>query len=237
MRPSSPTPHKGVHVWQLMLAEHASSHSLCQSVFSADEQERAARFHFEEHRNDFLIARAFLRTVLGAYLKIEPAAVQFVYNEFGKPSVPAGPENNLFFNLSHSNHVALLAVTRETEVGVDIEQIRSIEPGLAERYFSATEIRALQQLPKDLYQEGFFNCWTRKEAYIKARGKGLSLPLDKFDVSLAPGQPARMLQIRDSEDQASSWQLAHLTPARGFVGAVAMRSNNLNLTMLNFESF
>jgi len=155
-----------------------------------DERQRAERFRFERDRRRFIVAHGVLRDILGRYLKCSPAQVSFSYNQYGKPALAQESEAiGLRFNMSHSHEVALYALTRAREVGVDVELLRedfaSLE--IAERFFSRSEVALLNSLAPELRTDGFFNCWTRKEAYIKALGEGLSHPLDRFAVSLAPG--------------------------------------------------
>jgi 4'-phosphopantetheinyl transferase len=221
-----------IHVWRTTLDQPPSRLPHYLACLSEDERARAMRFHFEEHRRDFIVARAFLRTILALYLGIDRSQVKLEYSSYGKPSIAAtGASPPLFFNLTHSHRLALLAITREAEIGIDVEYVRSVDDGIPERYFSPSEVAALRALPEHLQQEAFFNCWTRKEAYIKARGSGLSLALDKFDVSLAPGAPAAILDIRDEAEEPSAWKIEHLAPADGYIGAVAIRAQNCNLSL------
>jgi 4'-phosphopantetheinyl transferase len=182
-------------------------------LLAPDERARAARFHFDQHRRRFIAARGMLRELLGKYLAIDPAAVEFSYNAFGKPAV-----DGVYFNLSHSDRLALYAVSCTREVGVDIERI---DPAFAdeqipEQFFSPAEVQILRSLPKELQTEAFFNCWTRKEAYVKARGLGLSLELHSFDVTLAPGEPAAFLR------GGENWSIEALECATGFAAAVVV---------------
>ena len=204
----SPHPHpllekKQIHVWQARLEQPPAQTAAYLSWLSEDERERASRFHFEDHRRDFVVSRTFLRAVLAGYLGIGTSQVKFEYTSYGKPSI-AGPESTrgLFFNLTHSRQLALLAVTLETDIGIDVEYVRNVDDGIPERYFSSSEVKVLRALPQGLQQEAFFNCWTRKEAYIKSLGDGLSLALDSFDVSLAPGEPAALLRSREGRASA-----------------------------------
>jgi 4'-phosphopantetheinyl transferase len=136
------------------------------------------------------------------------------------------------FNLSHSHGTALYAVSRGREVGVDLEFIRcDLEAEqIAERFFSHSENETLRALPLSLRTYAFFLCWTRKEAYIKARGEGLSLPLDQFDVSLIPGEPAALLSTRSYSDEALSWSLRNLSPASGYAAALATKARDWTLS-------
>jgi 4'-phosphopantetheinyl transferase len=169
-----------------------------------------------------------LRTLLGRYLDLEPNGLRFSYGSHGKPAL-AGEcgGGKVRFNLSHSHELALFAFTRGRVVGIDLERIRPdlVNEQIAERFFSPREIAMLRALPGSLEKEAFFTCWTRKEAYIKARGDGLSLPLDAFDVSLVPGEPAELLESRENSNEVSRWCLQELVPDPGYVAAIAVEGH------------
>ena len=221
-----------VHVWRAQLDESLARMRELLSTLAPDERDRAVRFHFTKDRNRFIIARGLLRSILGLYLNGEPGRLRFGYGPHGKPYL-MGEHNQggLHFNLSHSHGLALFAVTREREVGVDIERVRSgiSDEGIAERFFSPQEVARLRALPVALQAEAFFNCWTRKEAYIKARGEGLSHPLDQFDVSLAPGEPAALLRTRIDAEETARWSLRELNPGPGFAAALAVKGRGWRL--------
>lgn len=215
-----------VHVWRATL-DQPPPHFL--HNLAADEQAWAERFYFEKDREHFIVAHGVLRAILGRYLNRAPESLSFCYSAHGKPSL-AG--NAIRFNMSHSHGIALYAVTRGREVGIDIERIRSnveVEE-VAERFFSQREVAKLRTLPAGVQREAFFNCWTRKEAYIKARGEGLSLPLDQFDVSLAPGEPVALLGTRPDPSEAARWSLRELPPTPGYVAALAVAGQGWRLT-------
>lgn len=212
-----------VHVWKVELERPASSIEYLRRFLVADEVDRAQRFYFEKDRNHWTVAHAFLRIFLGRYLLCDPSELDFATNSYGKPAVVAPSRGNrLHFNLSHSGDLALFAFAYDKEVGVDLERMRSgIEyRDLATRVFSAVERAALDALDPFLQEEAFFLCWSRKEAYIKARGMGLSLPLEQFDVSLTPGEPARLLGSREVPPPEGDWSLHALFPADGYAGAL-----------------
>jgi 4'-phosphopantetheinyl transferase len=213
-----------VHVWKVDLRGNASETML--SLLSDDEQIRAARFHFGKDRECYRIAHGSLRLILGRYLNLPPAELHFGQTEFGKPFLTNNETSGLLFNMSHSGDFALIAVTREREVGVDVEFMRDgfATDEVAENFFSVAEIYTLTGLEPHLRTRAFFNCWTRKEAYVKARGEGLSMPLDQFDVSLAPGVPAMMLDNRLDKLEASRWTFHDLAVAPGYAGALAVES-------------
>lgn len=216
-----------VHVWCVPLDPPEEEVRRCAALLSPDEQARAARFRFEKHRREFTVGRGMLRTLLGRYLDADPRRLEFGYGPHGKPVLASG---GLRFNLSHSGSLALYAVARERELGVDIEEHRPLDDAeqIAERFFSRAENEAFRALPPELRNEAFFLCWTRKEAYIKAIGEGLSLPLHEFDVSLAPGEPARLLGARDAA-QALRWTLRGLDPAPGYAAAIVVEGSGWEL--------
>jgi 4'-phosphopantetheinyl transferase len=203
-----------VDLWLFRL--HPGPHD--RELLSPCELQRAHRFVFEQHRQRFIAGRAQLRRILATYLALPPEALMFGYGSSGKPAL-AGP---LSFNLSHSGDVAALAVAL-FDVGIDIECIRPVEDNLAEQVFSAREVTALRSLPQAQWTEAFFACWTRKEAYVKALGDGLRLPLDRFSVSLKPSEPARLLYAAGDPTESSLWEFHHFTLAPDLVGAIAAR--------------
>jgi 4'-phosphopantetheinyl transferase len=214
-----------VHVWRVRLNQNEATRRELSESLSADERERAGRFHFRRDREHFTVARGALRSILGLYTGVAPRLLRFSYDEYGKPSLcgEAGVAP-LRFNLSHSNELALYAVARGRAVGIDLEYVRAEFAGLeiAERFFSPCEVSALRALPPGERAVAFFNCWTRKEAYIKARGEGLSHPLHLFTVSLAPGEPAALLRTDDDPQDAARWAIVELHPSEGYRAAVAV---------------
>jgi 4'-phosphopantetheinyl transferase len=218
-----------VHVWLADLDE-PSPDSL-KSLLTEDEIVRAERFHFEKDRKHYIVARALLRKLLAAYLGTTAGELRFNYAEKGKPSL-AGVENSLLnFNLAHSHAKAIYAFSRGRELGVDLEFIREDFGGeeIAERFFSPGEIAALKNAPPELTKEAFFHCWTRKEAYIKARGEGLSMPLDVFDVTLLPGEPAALLRNHKEPAEVTRWSMQSVPVPDGFVAALVAEGHSFKL--------
>lgn len=219
--PRSPSLEGGtVHVWRIRLDQENHGLERFRETLEPHELERAGRFHFEKHRRHFIVARGFLRTVIAGYLQAKPEALRFSYGEFGKPALES--EHSLRFNLSHSNEVALLAVALDVELGVDVEHIRAdfASEDIARRFFSRPEVDAFNALRQEERVAAFFRCWTRKEAYIKAIGKGLSQALDEFDVTLAPGIAPALLRAKD--DDATRWWLRDVEVGEGYAGALAV---------------
>jgi 4'-phosphopantetheinyl transferase len=194
-------------------------------ILSPDERHRAARFHFAKDRNQFIEARAALRLLLSRYLELSPRELTFSFGSHGKPALAQELSNNgLRFNLSRRHGLALIAFTCDREIGVDVELIRADLSlfEVAEVSFSENELATWRTLPTSLQVQGFYNCWTRKEAYIKARGEGLSFPLKQFDVSLAPGEPARLIEVRGDASEAARWALHELPVSDEYVAALAV---------------
>ncbi len=220
------------HVWRIRLNQPDERVRELARLLAPDEAARAARFHFEKDRTRFIVARGMLRTLLARYLRTSPGALAFDYSYYGKPSL-AGQfsTSEIRFNLSHSHQLALCAFTRGREVGIDIEHMRPDMAcdEIAQRFFSQVECATLSGLPAEQRTAGFFNCWTRKEAYIKARGEGLSFPLDKFSVSLSPGEATIILDVFDNPQETSRWTLHRLHPGDGYVAALTLEGTPARL--------
>jgi 4'-phosphopantetheinyl transferase len=193
------------------------------------------RFRFAEDRRRFLVSHANLRILLGRYCGCEARAIAFETNEFGKPALKNGRSaETLRFNLSHSGDVGLLAATRVAEIGADVEYVRPIEQEVAHAHFSRRELAELETLQGTEWLTGFFNCWTRKEALLKAEGCGLNLSLDGFDVSLLPGEPAMLRDVRASVGMSRKWKLEHLEPGPGITGAIAVGADFAGIDCFRF---
>lgn len=215
-----------LHVWAVPLHGDADRFG---ALLSPTELQRLERFRFADHRRRFQIGHGALRTILGGYLGRPPGEVEFAHGPRGKPYVDMPPGRKApYFNLSHSGKLALIAVA-SVEVGVDLEKVRHLESltEIARRHFSETEFRALDELEGQARQLGFYRCWTRKEAYIKALGEGLSMPLDTFDVSLC--EEPKFLACRDGREDPCNWTLVDVTPGPEFVGAAALRTTDVGL--------
>jgi 4'-phosphopantetheinyl transferase len=207
-----------VHVWRVGLDGAAPA-----GVLSDDERQRAARFRFERDRRRFAAARASLREILGGYLGEPPERLRFGQGAHGKPVLAWPAASGVCFNVSHSDALALCAVSRGREVGVDVEALRPLPDAdaLAERFFSAAELAELRRLPDARRLQAFFCCWTRKEAYLKAIGCGLLQPLDAFDVSVAPEDLDCRLSVPAQPAEAARWLLLSLDAGPGYAAAVA----------------
>jgi len=216
-----------VHVWLVSTDSESADLGHLMNLLSSDEKARAGRFHFEKDRRVFIMGRRALRLLLGRYVGLEPASLRFVYSSHGKPAwTAAGSPDAPDFNVSHSGTTILLAFSPGHPVGVDVEQIRRSPDleDLAGRYFSAAEADLLFSLPEIHRPDAFFACWVRKEAFLKAHGQGLSFGLDRFEVSLLPGEEARLIRIRDDEAEAREWTLYDLPVDPGYKAALAARA-------------
>lgn len=214
-----------VHIWRahLDLPPHRVMR-LARSL-SPDEARRAERLFFEADRRRFVVARGVLRTILSRYLSLPPADLRFCYGPHGKPELaPEHGDGRLHFNLAHAQGLALYAVTYDRQVGIDVEYMRPQLAcrAVAERFFAPSEARRLAALPEEVQGEAFFCCWTRKEAYLKARGDGLSLPLASWSVSLTPGEGPVNLHTARCPAEAARWCLWSLNPGPGYAAAVAV---------------
>jgi 4'-phosphopantetheinyl transferase len=218
-----------VHVWWADLNPEPTVLDRLEATLALDERARAARFHFPEHRNRFVARRGLLREILARYLCREPRQLRFAAGSYGKPFLlnGCGP-HEVHFNLAHSQDVAFYVIARDREVGIDVERINPdcVDQQVAELVLSRWEYSALRALPADLQVEAFFNCWTRKEAYVKARGEGLLASLSSFDVSLTPREPAELLSGADGH-----WSFHALAAEPGYAVAVVVEGLDCNLRL------
>jgi 4'-phosphopantetheinyl transferase len=221
-----------VHLWRIDLSPLRIAEERWQKILSADETARAARYRFAVDRQRYAISRGVLRTILGSYLRIDPISIAFSYSAREKPSLSSvHAESGITFNISHSGEVTLLAFTRNRDIGVDVEEIgrKSDLEAIARRFFSAHEQEQLFALPAEERAEAFFRCWTRKEAYIKATGDGLSLPLSQFDVSIAPGDQDALVATRPDATEAARWSMREVPAGAGYIGALCVRGRDWGL--------
>jgi len=221
-----------VRVWTVQVGGPVADPGAA-SILSPDERARAARFRVERDRDRFVACRLALRRILGRVLRMRPERLDFGYGPNGKPSL-AGT-SGVEFNVSHREDLAVIAVTRGRRVGVDVEKLRSVEDSetLSARFFSADEAAALRTISPEARDQAFLACWTRKEAFVKARGDGLSLPLDSFAVSLAPGEPAAILSCA-GEDR-SAWSMFSWSPAPDYLAALVVEGSDWRLRRARWD--
>lgn len=223
-----------IHLWVVDL--HADRAQIQRSLdgLSPDERVRADGFKRACDRRRFIMARARLRQILGRYVDESPDRLRFGHSEHGKPGIVA-PPSDLTFNISHSDDLAVLGFSRSRKLGVDVEWIRpdiDVE-GIAQTFFSASEIAQHRELPSALRPEAFYRCWCCKEAFVKARGEGLSLRLADFDVLVSPTEPARIVATRPDVAEARGWTLRAFQPREGCWAALAVEAPSVDLTILD----
>ncbi|NQT34393.1 4'-phosphopantetheinyl transferase superfamily protein [bacterium] len=225
------------HVWRADLQRSAKEMSSFTEMLSSDEQQRAQRFHFRKDRERFSTTRGILRIILSGYIDVSPEQIELSYNRFGKPELSESiTSDGLQFNLSHSGGIALFAFCPDHRIGVDVESIRSGDTHLKvpERYFSPQEVTALRSLPEKQQREAFYACWTRKEAYIKARGLGIPSSLKGFTVNLEPGKPARLLESKSEPSDLNRWTLKDIDVGTGYKAAVAIECSDIKIDYMNW---
>jgi 4'-phosphopantetheinyl transferase len=227
-----------VHVWRASLDLSKPPQENLLGSLSADELSRASRFHFEKDQRRFIGARGILRQILGAYLKKPPHSLQFHYNTNGKPILANAPgEDSLQFNLSHSDNMVLYAITRNRNIGIDLERIREdIEiMQIASRFFSSSEIASIEQTPESNRNELFFQYWTRKEALIKATGEGLSFPIETLDVFGVNGSILSPIPMPSDNGERPQWYVQDLLPGPGYTAAIVVEGGDCGFSCWEYS--
>jgi 4'-phosphopantetheinyl transferase len=218
-----------VHIWAASLEVPIERIVSLERTLSSDERGRAKRFHFERDQRRFVAGRGILREILSSYLTVEPAQLRFDYGSSGKPFLATSPEgHNLNFNLSHSADLMLIALTRSCMIGVDVEWMYAIEDieKVASHLFSIRQLSRLMALSSEQRLPAFFSGLTRKEAYLKATGAGLTDAVRQIEVSFLANETAPVLTISGDPQAAACWTLIDLAPAPGFIGAVAVEEKD-----------
>lgn len=216
-----------VHLWRVSLDLPEARIAALAQTLSGGERARAGRFVFVRDRNRFIAGRGLLRALLGRYIQRAPETLRFQYGPYGKPALNMeGASPPLCFNIAHSGELALYAFVWGHAIGVDLEQQRAVShrESIVRRFFTPHEQETFFALPESQRQEGFFNCWTRKEAYLKAWGRGLSQSTGRVEVSLAPGEPAALLAL--DGDTPEQWSIWSFLPAPGYCGALVVAGRN-----------
>lgn len=229
------------HVWRIKLDLVSVDPLDLQRVLALEEQSRADKFYREMDRRRYQVTRFALRDILSKYSLCEAEKIEFDYNQFGKPLVQG--KENLRFNVSHAGEVSLIAVAQGREVGVDVEQVQEVssdDPAslyrIAQRFFAPNEVRQLRQLPEAALVQAFFTCWTRKEAFIKAKGLGLAIPLDSFEVSFLPSARPELISFEADLVEKERWSFYALEPLPGYVGALVVEGKHLDLSCWDWRS-
>ncbi|MGA8086303.1 MAG: 4'-phosphopantetheinyl transferase superfamily protein [Terracidiphilus sp.] len=222
---------RDIHIWTLPTEASNEVVARFERVLVSEEADRAARFRFRYLRESFVIARGALRSLLGLYLNVHPANIRFVYGLRGKPALAF--DTGIEFNMTHSGSLAVIAVTMGCPIGVDVEQIRPLSDmqDIANRFFCPEEATEVMSLPLAERERAFFRCWTRKEAYIKAIGDGLSTPLDDCRVTVQPNAAARFVHVAHDIAAAEAWMLHDLCFAPDYAGALAYRDQERSLRL------
>ena len=225
-----------VHVWMVDVPSNKVNEAAFFSLLSEDEKERANKFRFEKDRLTYITAKATLRKLIAQYLNGKPNEITFQYNKQGKPSIVS--EIGLKFNVSHSGEKVLIGFALNHEIGVDIEyNKRKVKlEEVAKRFFSQTEYEKMIQIPESLWRNAFFNCWTRKEAFIKAKGGGLSIPLSQFEVTLQPNEKPELQIIRWNQEDVPNWDLQAFNCTEDYTGAVIVHHTALNYKYFEWEN-
>lgn len=227
-----------IHTWFAYLEKPPRLFQELAKTLSSEEQKRASRYRFDKDKNHFILSHGILRTLLGRYMSKRPDQLQFVCGDKGKPILRDGfGQQKIHFNLSRSGRMALYSFARGHEIGVDIENIRNISDMelIVEHSFSEREKAEFFALPENEKKAAFFNCWTQKEACLKAIGAGLSDPLDKFEVSLNPGEPAKLLGIKGNSREASQWSVFGLSPSPDYVAAIAIQNRRFKMKLWQWK--
>lgn len=227
-----------IHVWRASLDLPQDRVRELERFLSADELERAKRFLVRSARDRYTVARAVLRNILSRYVFAAPADLRFRYTEYGKPEL-AHPATSIQFNVSHSHGLAVYAVTADVPVGIDVEYLHRRATmdrlKIAHRVFSDREYNELASMPRYRRDEAFLACWTRKEAFVKAIGQGLSCPLDQFDVTVDPRDPPELQATRWDALEAERWAMASVDPGPDYIGALAVPARNLKITRWQWD--
>lgn len=233
--PHSSTPHpiimntvlkeNEVHIYKTKLNKPEAEIKKLQQLLSEDELQRSQRYKLKHLTDNYIVARGILRKVLGSYLDLSPSSLKISYKDKGKPFLEG---SDLKFNLSHSNDIAVYAFTLTDEVGIDVEQVREVSDALqiARRFFSLDEYITLKEIDEVNTNLTFFNCWTRKESFIKAIGEGLSYPLEYFSVTLKPGDLPGMTWIRNKDLEANQWSMHNIEIESNYVSSLSIKNKN-----------
>jgi 4'-phosphopantetheinyl transferase len=227
--------HAGVEVWICGLERAAELAEGYRPLLSADELERAHRFKFDHLREAYILGRGVTRSILARRVEQDPGALRFQYSSYGKPSLAGA--HGWHFNVSHSGSLLVCALTEAAPIGVDVELVQP-KPDLAaiaKRFFSAAEAQRVLSAPPESVTDAFFEIWTRKEAFLKATGTGLSRDLHSFTVSSGSGEAPRLERIENPDDDPAQWSLRSFVPAESYVGALAMRAPIGEITLRKFD--
>lgn len=219
-----------VHLWRAFLDREKYDIETLAQILSPDEKNRAHKFHFMLHRNRFIVARSMLRKILGNYLEMEPHKLHFNYSPKGKPSLSLEQCNYpLEFNLSHSENIALYAITLDSQVGIDLEHIRPIDnlAKIAQRFFAPQEYEIINKFSQSEQAKIFYQIWTGKEAYLKATGEGLANSIDQVIIDISSEYKTSFVSIKGEPNLANQWNLYNFIPAPNYLASLVLESKPL----------
>ena len=217
-----------IHLWFIPIDNFLTEVDSLYPFLSKEEILKSGKFYSDNDKNKFIILRSILRRILGDYLETTPGDIRFKNNHFGKPFLhPDSETDKINFNLSHSGNYGVYAFSREKEIGIDTEKIRAVGDmnAMAKRFFSSLECETLMSLPEEKQMNSFFRCWTMKEAYVKACGKGFSLPLDKFSIDFMSETP-KLLNVDWDQEDINRWQIYSLDSPEGYITSLAAEGND-----------
>lgn len=220
-----------IDIWIWSLKGSPPELTALEDLLSADEIERAQRFVKPIDSLRFIAARGTLRKILSLYCQKDARNLSFNYNKYGKPELDLNDVHSVNFNLSHSGNYAVLAVSNQCELGIDIEEIKPFREDIAARFFSDRECAALANMNGEDYFDGFYRCWTRKEAFVKAHGTGLTLPLNSFDVTVQKFLDPKIMRLNGVEKPWSEWKLMNFNMLEGYAGAIVAKTADLNVQL------
>lgn len=226
-----------IHVWEIYLDYNSDKVDKYIDILSDEEKNKAFSFRFSDVRGRYIISHAALRLLLSEYLGKSFAEISFYTNKKGKPYIKSN--HGIYFNLSHSHKISVVAISKEQEIGIDIEYLlRKINlKDIARRFFTIKENEKLDALPENLKKEAFFRCWTRKEAYLKAKGFGISVSLKSVEVSLLPEEKPEILAIDGLPMEQRNWSLFDIIHIHNYIGAIAAKGRYKNIKYFNFFDY
>ena len=228
---------KEIHIWFIPIDNFLNDVEKLTGFLSKEEVLKSGKFYSENDSNKFIILRAILRKILGTYLDTDPQSIRFKNNPFGKPFIhPDSDDDKIKFNLSHSGNYGVYAFSRDSETGIDIEKERPVGDmnAMAKRFFSTKEVDVLMSLPQEEQMNAFFKCWTMKEAYVKACGKGFSVPLDKFAIDFNSDSP-QLLNVDWEPEEITKWAIYNINTPPGYVTSLVAEGNNHNIIYRDAE--
>lgn len=219
---------RDIHLWQIDTKQFVNKLPKYYVELSQDEKKRADKFYFVKDKINFILAHAFLRGLLGKYIGVETESIQFYFNRYGKPLVSTDEGEGVCFNLSHSGSMIFIALSPLYHIGVDVEQVKENKSflSLSSSYFTKAEHSAICELPEKEQLPAFFRCWTRKEAYIKGQGKGLSLALDSFEVNVQNSKKELLLNTCHDPLALDRWSLLDIKISDEYVAALAVENHS-----------